>query len=52
VLDVVSTSEGSKQIFLALGRHFADQGQLDLFVTQILNHCVVTASAAQASDQC
>ena len=37
VMDVVATSEGSKQIFLVLGQHFAHQGQLDLFVTQILN---------------
>ena len=30
-------SEDSKQIFLALGQHFALQGQLDLFAAQILN---------------
>jgi hypothetical protein len=36
VMDVVATSEDSKQIFLALGQHFALQGQLDLFATQIL----------------
>ena len=31
-----TTSEDSKQIFLALGQHFAAQGQLDLFATQLL----------------
>jgi hypothetical protein len=36
VMDVAATSEDSKQIFLALGQHFALQGQLDLFATQIL----------------
>jgi hypothetical protein len=36
VMDVAATSEDSKQIFLALGHHFALQGQLDLFATQIL----------------
>jgi len=37
VMDVAAMSEESKQIFLALGQHFARQGQLDLFATQILN---------------
>jgi hypothetical protein len=37
VMDVATTSEDSKQIFLALGQHFALQGQLDLFATQILD---------------
>jgi hypothetical protein len=37
VLDVAATSEDSKQIFLALGQHFAHQGQLDLFASQILD---------------
>ena len=37
VMDVAATSEDSKQIFLALGQHFALQGQLDLFAAQILN---------------
>jgi hypothetical protein len=36
VMDVVATSEDSKQIFLALGQHFALQGELDLFATEIL----------------
>ena len=36
VMDVAATSEDSKQIFLALGQHFAFQGQVDLFATQIL----------------
>ena len=36
-MDVVATSEDSKQIFLALGQHFALQGELDLFATHILN---------------
>jgi hypothetical protein len=36
VMDVTATSEDSKQIFLALGHHFALQGQLDLSATQIL----------------
>ena len=36
-MDVVATSEDSKQIFLALGQHFALQGELDLFATQILD---------------
>ena len=31
-----ATSEDSKQIFLALGQHFAVRGQLDLFATQVL----------------
>jgi hypothetical protein len=35
-MDVTATSEDSKQIFLALGHHFAPQGQLDLSATQIL----------------
>jgi hypothetical protein len=37
VMDVAATSEDSKQIFLALGEHFARQGQLDLFAAQILS---------------
>jgi hypothetical protein len=37
VMDVAATSEDSKQIFLALGQHFALQGQLDLFASQILD---------------
>jgi hypothetical protein len=37
VMDVVATSEDSKQIFLALGQHFALQGELDLFASQILD---------------
>ena len=37
VMDVVATSEDSKQIFFALGQHFALQGELDLFASQILN---------------
>jgi hypothetical protein len=37
VMDVAATSEDSKQIFLALGQHFALHGQLDLFATQILD---------------
>jgi hypothetical protein len=36
VMDAAATSEDSKQIFLALGQHFALQGQVDLFATQIL----------------
>jgi hypothetical protein len=35
VMDLAA-SEDSKQIFLALGQHFALQGQVDLFATQIL----------------
>jgi hypothetical protein len=37
VMDVAATSEDSKQIFLALGQHFALQGQLDLFASYILD---------------
>jgi len=37
VMDVAATSEDSKQIFLALGQHFALQVQLDLFATQIIS---------------
>ncbi len=37
LMDVAATSEDSKSIFLALGQHFALQGQLDLFAAQILN---------------
>jgi hypothetical protein len=37
VMDVAATSEDSKQIFLALGQHFALQGELELFATQILD---------------
>ena len=36
VMDAAATGEDSKQIFVALGQHFAVQGQLDLFATQIL----------------
>ena len=34
---MAATSEDSKQIFLALGQHFALQGELDLFAKQILD---------------
>jgi hypothetical protein len=37
VMDVAAMSEESTQIFLELGQHFARQGQLELFATQILN---------------
>jgi hypothetical protein len=37
VIDVAATSEDAKQIFLALGQHFALQGELGLFATQILD---------------
>ena len=33
---MAAASEDSKQIFLALGQHFAVQGQLDVFATEIL----------------
>ena len=36
VMDAAATGEDSKQIFLALGQHFALQGQVNLFATQIL----------------
>src|SRR5262249_8417089 len=36
VMDAAATREDSKQIFLALGQHFALHGQVDLFATQIL----------------
>jgi hypothetical protein len=36
VMDAAETDEDAKQIFLALGQHFALQGQVDLFATQIL----------------
>ena len=36
-MDAAATGEDSKQIFLALGQHFALQGQVDLFATQILS---------------
>ena len=36
VMDAAATGEDSKQIFLALGQHFAVQGQVDLFATQTL----------------
>jgi hypothetical protein len=36
VMDAAATGENSKQILLALGQHFALQGQVDLFATQIL----------------
>jgi hypothetical protein len=34
---MAATSEDSRQIFLALGQHFALQGELDLFAKQILD---------------
>ena len=34
---MAAASEDSKQIFLALGQHFAVQGQLDVFATEILD---------------
>jgi hypothetical protein len=37
VMEAAATSEDSKHIFLALGRHFDVQRQLDLFATQILS---------------
>ena len=37
VLDVAATSEDSRQIFIALGQHFALQGELDFFATQIFD---------------
>lgn len=37
LMGVGATSEDSEQIFLALGQHFALQGQLDLFAAQLLN---------------
>jgi hypothetical protein len=37
VMDVAATSEDSQQIFVSLGQHFALQGELDVFVTQILD---------------
>ena len=37
VMDAAATGEDSKQIFLALGQHFALHGQVDLFATQILS---------------
>jgi hypothetical protein len=37
VMDVAARSEDSKQIFVALGQHFALQGELDLFASQILD---------------
>ncbi len=36
VMDAAATAE-EKQIFLALGQHFAKQGQLDLFASQIFS---------------
>ena len=33
---MAAASEDSKHIFLALGQHFAVQGQLDVFATEIL----------------
>ena len=36
-VNTVDASEDSKQIFLALTQHFASQGQLELFATQVLN---------------
>src|SRR5262249_9480475 len=35
-MDAAATGEDSKQIFLALGQHFALHGQVDLCATQIL----------------
>jgi hypothetical protein len=37
VMHLAAPSEDSKQILLALGQHFALQGELDLFATQILD---------------
>ena len=37
VMDLAATSEDLKQILLALGQHFALQGELDLFASQILD---------------
>jgi len=37
LMDPALTTEDSKQAFLALGQHFAIQGQLDLFAGQIIN---------------
>jgi hypothetical protein len=37
VIGAGAPTEDSKQVFLALGQHFAIQGQLDLFATQILS---------------
>src|SRR6478735_5441208 len=37
VMDVAATSEDSQQIFVALGQHFAFQGELDVFDSQILD---------------
>jgi hypothetical protein len=37
VMDVAPTSDDSKQIFLALGQHFALVGELELFATQIVD---------------
>jgi hypothetical protein len=51
VMDVTATSEDSKQIFLALGNHFALQGQLDLSATQILFTARRPASAAWLSNR-
>jgi hypothetical protein len=35
--DPASENDDTKQIFLALGQHFASHGKLDLFATQILD---------------
>jgi hypothetical protein len=37
MMDVAATNEDSKEIFIALGQHFALQGQIDSFVTQLLS---------------
>ena len=37
LMDPALTTEDSKQVFLALGQHFAIQGRLDLFIRQIIN---------------
>jgi hypothetical protein len=36
VMDAAATGQDSKQIFLAIGQHFALQGEVDLFAAQIL----------------
>jgi hypothetical protein len=43
VMDAAATGEDTKQIFVALGQHFALQGQVDLFATQILSSLRATA---------
>ena len=50
LMDLAATSEDLKQIFLALGQHFALQGELDLFASQILEFTARRlAPAAQLS---